>query len=380
MPPFTTPPVYAPAEGEAALRSEVRVFLREHLPGGVRAGLGMDADFNPEFSEALAARGWVGMALPEEYGGAGLGALERFVVVEELLAAGAPVAAHWLADRQTGPLIARFGSDELKRRFLPKIAAGRCFFCVGLSEPDSGSDLASVRTCATKVPGGWEINGAKVWTSGAHLAQFATVLLRTAPVVTDRHEGLSQIIVDLADPGVSIDPIVTMDGEHHFNQVTFTNVFAADEMLLGELGRGWAQVTSELVSERAGPDRYMSVVLLLQGALARFPEIAEDHARELGMLLARLATVRRMSHGIVALIDAGGNPGIQVPLVKDLGTTFEQDVVAFLRDVLPAPLRLGPGDGAELELLTRAVLTAPTFTLRGGTVQILRNLIARELA
>jgi len=181
---------------------------------------------DPAFSRALGERGWLGMTLPERYGGHGRSPLERFVVIEELLAAGAPVGAHWIADRQTGPSILAHGTEEQKQRFLPAIARGEGFFAIGMSEPDSGSDLASVRTRAeVDGEGGWRLNGTKVWTSGAHIAHAILLLARSAPLENDRHAGLSQFIVPLPSEGVTIRPILGLSGEHHFNEVVFDDVF-----------------------------------------------------------------------------------------------------------------------------------------------------------
>ena len=194
------------------------------------------------------------MTVPSEYGGHGRSFLERFVVTEELLAAGAPVAAHWIADRQIVPSLLKYGTEHQKSQFLPRIVRGECFFAIGMSEPDSGSDLASVRTRAERVEGGWSLSGTKVWTSGAHLAHAFIVLARTAAVdPTHRHAGLSQFIVNLRGPGVEIRPIVSMNGAHHFNEVILDSAFVPDAMVFGEIGNGWQQVTSELPSNAAGP-------------------------------------------------------------------------------------------------------------------------------
>src|SRR6201997_1490349 len=143
--------------------------------------------FDERFSLALGQRGWIGTTFPKQYGGAGADPLTRFVIAEELLAAGAPVAAHWIADRQSGPSILRFGTEAQRHRYLPAIASGKLFFAIGMSEPDSGSDLASVRTRAERVDGGWVVNGTKVWTSHAHHADWFVVLCRTGEALQDRH-------------------------------------------------------------------------------------------------------------------------------------------------------------------------------------------------
>ncbi len=364
---------------EDRLRHQVREFLVSELPAGRRPGLGMSADHDPAFSAALAAQGWVGMALPSTYGGQDRGAVDRFVVVEELLSAGAPVGAHWIADRQTGPLLLRFGTEEQRRRFLPEIAAGSCFFSIGMSEPDAGSDLAAVRTRAERADGGWIVNGTKVWTSGAHLNHYFIILCRTSTGEDDRHNGLSQMIVDLGSPGITINPIPFLDGSHHFNEVVLEDVFVPDDLVVGEVGHGWTQVTSELAYERAGPDRYMSVYQLFEQALTCRPELFAEHAATFGRLTARMATLRQASLGVAVAIDAGEAPAVQAAMVKDLGTTFEQETVAALRDLIDEPLSIDRHRDLFADLLSRATLTAPSFTLRGGTNEILRSVAFKGL-
>ncbi|WP_395151581.1 acyl-CoA dehydrogenase family protein [Ilumatobacter sp.] len=364
---------------EDRLRREVREFLKSELPADHSPGLGMSADHDPAFSAALAARGWVGMALPSRYGGHDRGAVDRFVVVEELLSAGAPIGAHWIADRQTGPLILRFGTEDQRQRFLPEIAAGKCWFSIGMSEPDAGSDLAAVRTRAERGDGGWIVNGTKVWTSGAHINHYFIILCRTSASEDDRHHGLSQMIVDLGSSGITINPIPFLDGSHHFNEVVLEDVFVPDELVVGEVGHGWTQVTSELAYERAGPDRYMSVFQLLQQALSHRPELVAEHAAAFGRLVARMATLRQASLGVAVAIDDGEAPAVQAAMVKDLGTTFEQETVAVLRDLIDEPVSVDDHRDLFASLLARATLTAPSFTLRGGTNEILRSVAFKGL-
>jgi alkylation response protein AidB-like acyl-CoA dehydrogenase len=367
---------------EEDLRREVRDFLAAELPAEHRPGLGMAAGHDPDFSRKLAARGWVGMAIPPEYGGHGRSAVDRFVVVEELLAAGAPFGAHFVADRQTGPTLLHFGTEEQRRRFLPRICAGECWFSLGMSEPGSGSDLASVRTAATKVDGGWVVNGTKVWTSGAHLNHYFAVLLRTSPADGDRHRGLSQLIVDLRAPGVKISPIPFLDGTHHFNEVHLDDVFVPDDMVLGEVGSGWRQVTSELAYERSGPDRYMSPFTPFREFLReRAPAdggLSPADAATAGRLTARYWTIRQMSLSVARSIDRGEAPAVESALVKDIGTTFEQEVIAVLREA--ADTEIDPRRGSLFErLLAQAILTGPSFTIRGGTTEVLRSIAAKGL-
>jgi alkylation response protein AidB-like acyl-CoA dehydrogenase len=371
-----TPTPLSPAED--ALRHRVRGWLGETLPADFRPGLGLGGRHDPEFSRALAAQGWVGMSIPREYGGAGASTVERFVVVEELLAAGAPITAHWIAERQTAPALMRFGTEEQRRWFLPRIAAGECFFSLGMSEPDAGSDLASVRTTATRDGAGWRVDGTKVWTTNAHLNHFFVVLCRTS-AAENRHAGLSQLIVDLTSPGVSVSPIPLIDGELHVNEVVLDGVHVPDERVLGEVGEGWTQVTAELAHERSGPDRYLSVLGLLRAFLADHGKDLDDHAcAAVGRIAARLASIRQLSLSVARSLEQGEAPATEAALVKDVGTIFEQEVVETMREV--AALEIDP-EGATLfeRLLAECVLNAPSWTLRGGTTEVLRGIAAKAL-
>ncbi len=352
---------------EMALRQEVRDFLADQSFTPI-ADSWVGA-YDPEFSAALGERGWVGMTIPVEYGGGGRSPLERYIVVEELLAAGAPVFAHWVADRQMAPSLLAYGNESLKQRWLPAIASGRSYFAIGLSEPDAGSDLASIRTRAEKVPGGWELTGAKVWTSMAPHAHAIVVLARTEPARRDdRHGGLTQFVVALPSEGVTVRPIEGMNGSEHFGEVVFDRAFVRDDEVLGEPGRGWQQANAELAYERSGPERVLSTAVLL-------PSVK---GAERGRLLARLWALRQASIAVNAAIERGTPPEVQAVMVKDLGTQFENEVV----DAALASQRIEPDPGSAdglARLIATARLNSPTFTLRGGTTEILRGIIARGL-
>jgi len=319
------------------------------------------------------------MVWPKRYGGHERSALERYVVTEEMLAGGAPVGSHWVADRQSGNQILRHGSERARATILPRIAAGTCFFAIGMSEPDSGSDLAAVRTRAVKADGGWKISGTKVWTSRAHMSHYLIALARSAPLEEDRHAGLTQFIVDLAQPGVSVRPIYNLYGGHDFNEVVFDGYFVPDDMVLGGVGMGWKMVTSELAFERSGPDRFLSTFQLLAESIRTVG--AEPDARaanDIGRFVAHLATLRRMSSSIAGMLDAGAQPNVEAALVKDMGTTLEREVPEIFRHLIPTEPTLGDG-ASYAELLGMAILRAPGFTIRGGTREILRGIIARGL-
>lgn len=366
----------------ASLRSAVREFVGQEIASG-RIAPGCNSwteSLDPDFSRRLGDRGWIGYHWPTQYGGRAGSAFDTLTINEELLAAGAPVAAHWIAARQSAPLLMRFGSEAQRREFLPRIAAGTTYFAIGMSEPDVGSDLASVRSRAELAAGAWVLNGRKVWTSGAHLCHYAIVLCRTAPADPGaRHAGLSQLIVDLKAPGVTIRPIRMLDGSHHFNEVIFDDVRVPPGHLVGNAGDGWKQVTSELAYERSGPERFLSTMplverclhLVLSGAPA-----AGDIAA--GRLLARLMTLRNMSLGVWSALGAGQSPAIEAAMVKDLGTNFERDAIEAVREAMDADQRLA-GDQALAELLADALPLAPTYNLRGGTNEVLRNMIAKKL-
>jgi alkylation response protein AidB-like acyl-CoA dehydrogenase len=377
--PFRFDPIELPPECET-LRREVRGFVAEELAAGHwRAGGDFGSRHDPGFSARLGARGWIGMTWPKRYGGHERSALERYVVTEELLTAGAPVAAHWIADRQSGPLLLRFGTEEQRKSLLPRVARGEIFFAIGMSEPDSGSDLASIRTKAVKVDGGYALTGAKVWTSHAHRSHYAITLCRTSPAdPKDRHQGLTQLLVDLKAKGVSCRPIKNLAGDLDFNEVVFDDVFVPDGMLVGTEGGGWKQVTSELAFERSGPERFTSTFsLLVELVRSAGAHPDERTAETIGRLVAHLWTLRRMSVSIAGMLQAGEMPNLEAALVKDLGTTLEREIPELARLIANRARR--PANHRLEELLAEAVLHAPSFTLRGGTREILRGIIARGL-
>ena len=367
---------------EQALRPAIREFISREMPvldAGRRARSWMGYD--EQFSRKLGAAGFIGLMLPQRYGGAGRGPFARFVVIEELLAAGAPIAAHWLADRQSGPQIARFGTEAQKQSHLPPVCRGERYFCIGMSEPDSGSDLASVRTRAVPDGDGWRLTGRKIWTTNAHHAHFMVALVRTSGSTEDRQAGLSQLIVDLSLPGVSVRPLSDLTGDAHFNEVTFDDVRLGPDALLGQEGQGWAQVNAELALERSGPERLLSSIVLMDALIAwqrSLPEPDPVAVAEIGAMHARHVVLRSMSIALTAMITRGENPLVAAAVMKDLGTRGEQDLAEVVTRLVGAdPARSAPVE--LLEALSYTSQMAPTFSLRGGTREILRGMIARGL-
>lgn len=372
-----------PPEDEA-FRPVVRAFLNEAMakvPAVVRARSW--AGYDTAFSRELGRRGWLGITLPTQYGGGGRSAFARYVLVEEFLNAGAPVGSHWIADRQSGPLILKYGTEAQKQFYLPRICRGEAFFCIGMSEPNSGSDLASVKTRATPNERGWSLSGQKIWTTNAHNSQYMIALVRTSGETADRHKGLSQVIVDLSLPGVTVKPITDLSGDSHFCEVFFDQVQLAPDALIGEEGKGWEQVTAELAFERSGPERLFSSIVLFDQWLAylRTPQGRTPEAVRLaGKIFTQLAPLRAMSVAVTEKLTQGASPVVEAALVKDLGTGVEQLIPAaiaddvFSRDMADAnvPLEL-------LHTLTFVTQVAPSYSLRGGTRDILRGMIARGL-
>ena len=366
-----------PPEAET-LRSEVRAFLETNLdnvPQEIKAETWSGAD--PEFSKKVGKKGWIGLSWPKEHGGAGRSAMERYVVLEEMLVAGAPVGSHWVADRQSGPLIIRYGTLEQQEKLLPGILKGETSFCIGMSEPDSGSDLAALRTKADKRGDVYVINGTKLWTSGAHRSHYMIALFRTSKE-EDRHGGLTQFIVDLSLPGITIRPIIDLTGGHHFNEVIFEDAEVPVSMLIGKEGGGWNQVTAELALERSGPERYLSCYLLLKELIREFSDRNDNEgATEIGRQLSHLATLRQMSVSVAGMLNDGENPALEASVVKDLGTVFEQQLPNIAHRLMRVePDSKGTDFQRYLAILTQ---TSPSFSLRGGTREILRGIIARGL-
>lgn len=370
-----------PDEDEA-LRTEVRAFLSEvtqAMPAHIRARSW--GGYNTAFSRQLGAKGWIGVTLPKAYGGGSRSAFTRYVLVEEFLNFGAPVGSHWIADRQSAPLILKYGTEAQKQFYIPKVCRGEAFFCIGMSEPNSGSDLASVKTRAVPNDKGWLLNGQKIWTTNAHHCQYMIALVRTSGTAEDRHKGLSQVIVDLSLPGVTVRPIEDLSGDSHFCEVFFDNVQLGRDALIGAEGQGWEQVTAELAFERSGPERLFSSIVLFDQWLqyVRTPQGKTEAAQRLaGKVLTQLAPLRAMSVAVQQKLVQGESPIVEAALVKELGTTLEQMIPAaiaedlFARETEEVPVELL----MTLKYITEA---SPSFSLRGGTRDILRGMIARGL-
>lgn len=372
---FATEPINWP-EAARDLRDEVRALVAAHGVDDPVARAKSWTRPDPVFSRMLGQAGLLGMTWPTKYGGHGRSALERYVVLEELLAHGAPVGAHWIADRQTGPLLLRYGREEVKLRWIPGMVRGEVFACIGLSEPGAGSDLASVRANARRIGGEWILNGQKVWTTNAHNAHLMIGLLRSEPG-SERGAGLSQFVIPMDAPGVTINPIIDLTGGHDFNEVFLEDVRLPACALLGEEGEGWRQVTAELSLERSGPERYLSSFALLV-ELIRYAEIrpSETLRALIGRLGAETWALRLMSASVATKIARGEDPALEATMVKDLGNSFEQSIPRLVQ----AAVNIDPAGPEALGLVLGHLLqSSPSFSLRGGTREILRGIVAQGL-
>src|SRR5499426_1028810 len=366
-----------------ALREEVRAFLAKEIEAGTFSPDpgGIDGTYSEEFSRKVGAKGWIGMTWPKKYGGRERSYLERYVVTEEFRAANAPVRLHFVADRQSGPVILKYASERIKADILPRICRGEVCFAIGMSEPNSGSDLFAARTKATRTKGGWLVNGTKIWTSNAHQAHYLIGLFRTSPPSKEnRRHGLTQFVVEMQTPGITVNPVYQMTGAHDFNEVVFEDAFMPDDHVLGEVDGAWKQATSELAYERSGPERFLEtlyVLIELVRALGPKPDLRS--AEGLGRLVAQLHTLRRMSVSVNGMLQAGKEPVVEGSIVKDMGTVWEQRLPGRVRE-LAAFLEPEMTNRASLEeQLAFATTIAPKLTIQGGTTEVLRGIIARGL-
>lgn len=377
-------PIRLPKECED-LRKEVRAFIKEEIAAGTwdPSAVGRDEAFNYDFARRVGAKGWIGLTWPKKYGGHERTFLERYVVTEEFRVASAPTRVFFTADRQSGPTLLKYANEDIKMDILPRICRGECCFGIGMSEPGSGSDLFAARTKATKVDGGWLINGSKIWTSNAHRADYLIAIFRTSPPTREnRRHGLTSFLVDMRNTkGITCNPIIQLSGLHEFNEVVFEDAFMPDTHLLGEKDGAWKQATSELAYERSGPERFLEtfqVMIELVRVLGEKPDARG--AEGLGRLVAQLHTLRRMSVSVNGMLQAGKEPVVEGSLVKDLGTIWEQKLPHKVREIAAF---VEPEDAANRvafeEQLAFATTIAPKLTIQGGTTEVLRGIIAAGL-
>lgn len=319
-----------------------------------------------EFSRTMADLGWLGMTWPTEWGGHGRSALERFAVVEALIASGAPIATSWFADRQIGPTLLQFGTDEQRHRWLPEIVGGVSAWCVGMSEPDAGSDVSSIRTTAVAEGGYWLVNGSKLWTSGAMEADWCYLIART-DFTAAPHRSLSEFVLDMKSPGIDVRPIRDATGNEHFCEVTFTDVRMPEDALVGELNGSFGQVMRQMEHERGGIDRLLSNRGLYLDALNRVDRTDPILRQQ----IAIIESGYRLGRNMVLREIVGQAPKGWSAITKTICTELEVRIANF------AVSAAGP-DALLWNRFSRGACYAPAYTLMGGTTQILRNIIAER--
>lgn len=368
-------------EEQVALRAGIRRFLEEHLPPDRPLEDTWMIGFSREFSRALGAAGWIGLTWPKRYGGRERSYLDRLIVTEELLRHGAPVVAHWFGDRQVGPALLAYGSEELREEFLPRIVRGESVFCLGMSEPNAGSDLAALRTRAVEDGDFFVVDGQKIWTTFAHEADWCYLVARTDPAAP-KHKGISELLVDMRTPGVTVRPIVDMAGEHHFNEVHFEGVRVHRRHLVGEKNRGWYQIASQLDYERSGIERVLGNCLLFRDVveLARREGLTRDRVLRdrLARLHSEIEIGRRLVYRVAWLLSQGIVPNRDAALAKTFGSELEQRIAEVAGELLgPYSLLTAGSLAAKLDgRVARALLFSPAYTIQGGTSNVLRNIVA----
>jgi alkylation response protein AidB-like acyl-CoA dehydrogenase len=372
---------FALTPAQEAFRGEIRSFLATEVPPEATFEDGWITGFSPEFSRKLGARGWIGLTWPTQYGGQEKTYLDRVILTEELLRAGAPVAAHWLGDRQIGPALLSYGSEDQRKELLPRITRGELVFCLGMSEPGSGSDLASLRTKAVEEGDHFVISGQKIWTSFAHVADYIYLVARTDPNAP-KHKGISEFIIDMTLSGVTVRPLVDLTGEHHFNEVFFDNVRVPKHWMIGEKNRGWYQIASQLDYERSGIERLLSNYPLFRDAVTYAQEkgFTKDPLvrNQLAQLHVELELGRFMVYRVAWLLTQGFVPNYEAAMAKCYCTEIEQRIAQTVSSLLGDYAVLMPGSPAA-RLAGRAAreyLYAPAYTIQGGTSNVLRNIMA----
>jgi alkylation response protein AidB-like acyl-CoA dehydrogenase len=356
---------------QLALRDEARQVATDAV---ARFGRHNDSWINgyaTDFAKEMAARGWIGLTWPQEFGGAGRPPVDRLIVGEELIAAGAPVAAMWFADRQMGPALIAFGREDQQAEFLPGILAGDSTWCIGMSEPEAGSDLAGLRTQARRDGDEWVINGQKIWTSFAAVADYVYLICRTT-ADGPPHQGISEIIVPMDTPGIDVRPITDITTNRHFCEVFFTDVRVPATNLVGVEGNAFKQTMRQLEHERGGIDRLVSNRALYELAVERVraegrtadPLVRQEMAAlETGYRIGRILVVREVLRQAPAGFSAA---------TKCFCTEHEWRVAQFVSRVL----------GPEATLwndVTKGLAYAPGYTIMGGTSNIMRNILGERV-
>ncbi len=376
------------SQEQQQLRQEVRDFLEAEIGQGLWQP-NCDAwitGYDPAFTKRVAAKGWIGLTWPKEYGGQGRSFIDRLIVTEEMLRYGAPAACHWFADRQIGGAIVHYGTDEQKAELLPKILHGEAYVGLGLSEPEAGSDLASLKTRATEDGDDFVLDGQKVWTSGGSYMNWIYLVARTDPEAP-KHRGISEFLFETGLPGITIRPIVDITGEAHFNEVFFDSVRIPRTCLIGEKNRGFYQVINQLDYERSGMERLMANYPLFQ-TLIQYAKETRRNGKPLSEapgIRSRLAQLkiefeigRLHMYRVAMVMDEGRAPNWESAMSKAYGTTFEQRLASTAMEILGLYGQLSPqSKWVPMQgMAYHSYLSSKGYSLQAGTSEVLKNIVA----
>lgn len=378
------------SEEQEKFRQEVRSFLEEEIRLGSfkPASEGWLHGYDPEFSKKLGKKGWIGLTWPKEYGGQERSNIDRFILMEEILIYGAPIGCHWSTERQVGGAVIISGTDEQKKDLLPKIARGEAYACVGMSEPESGSDLASLKTLAIEDNDGYVINGQKVWTSGASLCNYIYMVARTDPEAP-KAKGISEFIFEMNLPGITVRPIIHMTGGHFFDEVFFDDVRIPKKCLIGEKNRGFYQLMRQYDVERTGLERLMGNYLLFQDIIQYVKKtqrngkpLSQDTLvrQKLAQLQVEFEVGRLLTYRVAFIMDQGRSSNVEVAIAKTYCTEFEQRLANAAVNILGLYGQLMP-DSKYTPLSDETILSylaSFSYTIQGGTSEILRNIASQR--
>ena len=366
-------------ESEAAFRDEVRAWLADNHPGEVPTGdEKQEFEFRRSWQRSMHDGGWAGLSWPAEYGGRGASLIEQAIFNEELAGARVPMPANVLGLVMGGPVVIAHGSDDQKERYLEPILAAEEIWCQGFSEPESGSDLASLKTRAVKADGGWRISGQKVWTTYAHESKWCMLLARSdsdAP----KHAGITYFLMDMEQDEVEVRPLRQITGEAEFNEIFIEEAFVPDENVVGEVGGGWQVAITTLMFERAGLGA--AAVMGLRNA---FDELL-DLARERGVADDRLVrhriaklkiAIEAMRYGAMRTLTQTmktGIPGPEGSLGKWEWAQINQELTDLATEILGVEGLQSDGEWTYRFLRSRA------NSIEGGTTEVLKNIVAERV-
>ncbi|MDD5190222.1 MAG: acyl-CoA dehydrogenase family protein [Dehalococcoidales bacterium] len=373
---------------QEAWRKEVRSFLESEISKGTFKPMvdGWIQGYSPEFTKKVAARGWIGLTWPKQYGGQGRSHTDRLILTEEMLRYGAPAACHWFADRQIGRAILAYGTEEQKQELLPKILAGEAYVGLGMSEPQAGSDLASLKTRAVQDGDYYVVNGQKMWTSCARFMTHVYLVARTDPDAP-KSRGISEFVIDAKTPGITIRPTIDITNSEAWGEVFYDNVRVHKKYLIGEKNRGFYQILNQLDYERAGLERLMGNYVLYDAILKYTKEtrrrgkpICEEPGvrTRLAQLGVEFEVGRLLTYRVIQVMEKGISPNVEAAMAKWYCTTFEQHLGTVATDILGLYGQLWKESkwAPIAGLAPHSFLASKGYSLQGGTNEVLKNIVA----